>query len=234
MIYRPLPSSVYTDTDINIQCNNQVLQQESSVKFLGLNIDQSLNWRNHCTDLIKKLNSTCYQIRNLKNIIDLKYLLNFYYGQVHSRLCYGVIFWGSSAAVRDVFLAQKRIIRCIVGIKPTDSCRPYFRDLNILPLPSIYILEILLHVFRNRADIMKNGDYHSYNTRNKHKFSVPLNRLTITKRAPMSVGVKLFNSLPDGISAHSNIKRFKSQIRSLLVQHSIYSVEEFLAQVENV
>jgi hypothetical protein len=44
---------------------------------------------------------------------------------------------------KNVFLAQKRIIRNIMNANPKASCRGFFRRLNILPFYSKYIFSLL-------------------------------------------------------------------------------------------
>lgn len=94
---------------ILISLNNAVLQQDcSSVKFLGLILDECLTWNLHCESLLPKLNSTLYLFRNLRDIISKQQLTNIYYAYVESRLRYGIILWGTSTRIKEVFTVQKK------------------------------------------------------------------------------------------------------------------------------
>jgi hypothetical protein len=59
----------------------------------------------------------------------------------HSVYPYGIIFWGNSPNIINVFRIQKRIIRVIMNVKTRDSCRDLFKNLKILPMYSQYILD---------------------------------------------------------------------------------------------
>lgn len=133
--------------DLNIAYNNISLERMESVKFLGLTIDECLTWKPHCNNLISKLNTVCYQIRNLKNVINGEMLISFYYSQVESRLIYGICFWGSCASMPNVFKAQKRIIRCMAGVNKRHSCRDLFRQFGILTIYGLYIYIISFSMF---------------------------------------------------------------------------------------
>ena len=61
------------------------------------------------------------------------------------------------------FRLQKRIIRIMAGCRYRDSCRKLFINLEILPLPSQYILSLLM--FMIRSQFVANSEMHHINTR---------------------------------------------------------------------
>jgi hypothetical protein len=68
-------------------------------------------------------------------------------------MCYGIIFWGNSSCSEDIFKIRKRIVRLIMNSGKKASCRQLFRELNILPVQSRYILSILLFVAKNKEQL---------------------------------------------------------------------------------
>jgi len=87
-----------------------------------------------------------------------------YYSQFHSIILYGLMFWGNSAHSNREFKIQKRIIRIMTGIGKRDSCRKLFSHLNILSLPSLYILAIIHFVMKNKEFFTTNNEIHQYGT----------------------------------------------------------------------
>jgi len=53
---------------------------------------------------------------------------------------------GNSPHSNSIFKLQKKIIRIIMDVGIRDSCREFFKTLNILPLISQYIFSLLLFV----------------------------------------------------------------------------------------
>ena len=49
------------------------------------------------------------------------------------------------------------------------------------------------------------------------------------KRRVMNMGTKLYNKLPRYIKEIDSYKSFKKELKSFLLLHSFYSVEEFVA-----
>jgi hypothetical protein len=62
------------------------IEETVKKKFLGLHIDNHLNWKNHIDQMIPKLSGACYTVRlmfHISNITTLKislfHILSFYY-----------------------------------------------------------------------------------------------------------------------------------------------------------
>nr|CAH7724938.1 unnamed protein product [Callosobruchus chinensis] len=154
-------------------------------------------------------------------------LIDLYHAYIASRLNYAVVFWGFSPAADSVFIAQKRIVRCILGLSPTTSCRGKFRQLKLLTLTGISIFEIGKYIFSNKGEFTVNKDHHDYNTRSKYNFRVPYDRLQITCSAPHSLGLKIYNQLPEAIKNLKTLSTFKQKLRCFLVEKELYSLEEY-------
>ena len=112
-------------TDSLITCNNN-LSNVKSTKFLGLIIDDTLNWHLHVEFLLKRLSKAIYVLRYLKYFLYVETLKIIYFAQIHSLIRYGIIFWGNSAGGSKVFHLQKKILRIICNLKPRDTCRELF------------------------------------------------------------------------------------------------------------
>lgn len=94
------------------------------------------------------MNSVCFHMEFLRDIISIDNKLNNCYGCFYSIINYGIILWGSSPAAERNFEVQKRI-RILSGKSNRDSCRLIFRNLKILILPSIFLVHLLFCVKKN-------------------------------------------------------------------------------------
>lgn len=211
---------------LNIHINNNEISKVDCNKFLGMRIDEHLSWRGHCEYLISKLNSLIYLFRNLKSILNHEQLVNVYHSMVESRLRYGVIMWGASTKMDDVFKHQKSIIRIIAGVPPTYSCRELFKSLGILTLPGLYVFELCTHIYRVRSTLIVGEAVHHYRTRHRDQFRTPQTKYNISFTAPLSAGPRLYNKLPDYVKEANTINRFKVLLKQYLIQRSIYNVNQ--------
>jgi hypothetical protein len=64
---------------MKITSPNSVIVNINSIEFLGLNIDTTLSWKDHVTELL--------------NFMSTDVMKSIYYSYVHCILAYGIIFW---------------------------------------------------------------------------------------------------------------------------------------------
>lgn len=73
---------------------NLNIPTETSVKFLGIHLDQNLTWQQHIDYLSRKLSSTIYAIRRIRSLTNIATSLIAYHPLFASHLRYGISAWG--------------------------------------------------------------------------------------------------------------------------------------------
>jgi len=194
-----------------------------------VHIDNHMNWKNHVEQILPKLSAACFSIRNLIHTLNPDILYMVYFAYFHSGLQYGIIFWGNSAHVHQVFKLQKRVVRVMSSVGTRSSCRSLFRKLNILPIACQYILSLMLFIVDNQKDYLTNAYVHGLVTRNKNHLYLPVVSLFCVQKGVSYFGVKIFNNLPSNMRSYRNDKnRLKNKLYRYLIIHSFYSITEFL------
>ncbi|KAB0796406.1 hypothetical protein PPYR_10467 [Photinus pyralis] len=127
----------FNDQSLLVKMSGKSIQQTEVTKFLGVHIDQNLKWCKQVDYVVGRLNSACYAIRYLKERLSLNSIRAYYFAAVHCVLAYSILLWFNASDTRRVFIAQKRIIRAMVGLPSAASCRTSFQQLKILTLPSL-------------------------------------------------------------------------------------------------
>lgn len=218
------------ETPLNVIINNFPLQPTDSTKFLGIYIDFELNWKVHIDNVIKNLSKTFYAILQLKKVLDTKSLLDVYFASVHSVLSYNIPLWGGSTDSNRVFIAQKRIIRLIFGMKQTETCKVIFKNNKILTLSSLYIYRCVVHIKKNEAKYETVSENHRYQTRHGSLLKLDKYTKAMFQKSPTYASKKLFNHLPQDLKSLPKIEAFKKQVKNFLIDKCFYSVEEFFLQ----
>lgn len=101
--------------------NGQPIEIVQSHKFLGVHLDEKLNWKENTNVLIKKAQSRLFFLRKLRSFnISTKLLDVFYQGILASVLFYAVLCWGGSLSVDDKNRINKLIKRAgsVIGLIP--------------------------------------------------------------------------------------------------------------------
>jgi len=109
-----------------------------------------------------------------------------------------------------------------------DSCRNFYKQLQILTLPSQYIFSLLIFVAQNRDLFLSNSEIHDINTRFNYNLHLPTTNLTLVQKGVLYSGSRIYNHLTIHIKSLSNDpKQFKSKLKAFLLEHTCYSLEEF-------
>lgn len=198
----------------------------ASVNFLGVRLDETLCWSEHCSAIVSKLNTCIYQLKLLRSCISPEMLRQVYFSVFESRLRYGLLLWGVAPAAERVFLAQKRAVRCLAGASFGVSCRHLFVSLHILTLTSLYILEAACHIHKVRDTLVVHGGVHAHDTRNSGKIVPPFCRLDLKKNSYLNNGIKIYNKLPSCMKK-LNHRHFKARLRAILTDLPFYGLDEF-------
>jgi hypothetical protein len=90
-----------------------------------------------------------------------------YYAYFHAIMAYGIIFWGNSPLSRKGFQLQKKIIRTMTGSIFRASCKPLFKTLGILTMPSQYILALMTVLANNLEYFNFQSSIHEINIRGR-------------------------------------------------------------------
>jgi hypothetical protein len=113
-----------------VQVNSNKIIEIPHIKFLGLEIDNTLSWNLHIDKIINTLTSVYFMLKTVKPYMSPSSLITLCYSLFHSALSYGIKFWGHSSNSQKLFILQKRAIRIITGHDNRTSCRPIFKQLK--------------------------------------------------------------------------------------------------------
>ena len=107
--------------DIDLKLGDTKLPMVTSTKFLGMWMDQKLNWKEHLCKLKTKIkrNLTLLRIGNKYLNIQTKKVL--YYAQIYSHLSYGIVLWGNMISNTQLMNLQK-LQNKAVQLVDTQQC----------------------------------------------------------------------------------------------------------------
>ena len=120
-------------------------------KFLGVIIDQNLNFHSHISYIKGKISRSLGILYKAKKIFVKKTLLTLYNSFIHPLFMYCICVWGNAprSHLDPLLKLQKRAVRIIYGAKYREHTSPLFQNLKIMNLYNIYIYNILLIMFKH-------------------------------------------------------------------------------------
>ena len=145
------------------------------MRYLGIIIDENLNWKIHIHDLASKLDRANAVLAKLRHFVNSEILRSTYYAIFVSHLNYVCIAWGLTRFPQQkMSFLQKKALR-IMNFAPSNAhTTPFLKNCNILKFADIINVEICIFInncFNKDSFSIFNENFklvstrHSYNTR---------------------------------------------------------------------
>jgi Reverse transcriptase (RNA-dependent DNA polymerase) len=223
-----------------IEIDNHEVSMSSVGKLLGVKITDTLSWKTHCDEIVSKLKSEAYRFSMLRANLSLDSLKKVYHAHVQSHILYTIVIWGGSPHLQQVFVAQKRCLRAMVGKRywrgpeALDTCKGIFQEHKILTVYSLYILESAKFVKKNPHKFSKNSDHPDariYVTRNttynENDLYVKPSRNNDFVQNPLIMLARIWNHLPLYIKEIEIFDKFVLELKAVLLKYVFYDLHEY-------
>ena len=121
------------DTEIKIKLNRKQLYLSQSLRYLGIKIDQNLNWKDHINDIAVKSNRANALLFKIRNFVNITILKTIYFAIFDSHINYANLVWAqTSNAMSRILTLQKKTMRIITFQSRNCHSILYFLTLNYL------------------------------------------------------------------------------------------------------
>ena len=111
-------------SDFKVNTNEFNVEQKERIKYLGVFLDDKLNWRAHLRSFKLKLSRSCFVLSKLRYYSDVIAFKIVYYSLFYPHIKYCISAWGGAAEcyLKQNVSMQRRIVRyvCRVPLTPTN------------------------------------------------------------------------------------------------------------------
>ena len=114
-----------------LEIDNITFKPVENNKFLGMWVDENLNWNAHITKLINKIKRNMHLPRVPKNLFSKRTLKLIYHAHIQSHFDYGLILWGTMTTKDKLNRLQTIQNKCISLISKNRDIESAFNRLNI-------------------------------------------------------------------------------------------------------
>ena len=212
IMYYPMPPVIIDDIP---------LSYSSKFKFLGLIIDNKLNWKHHINHVRAKLSSACgifYKLRNKLSSFIAKLL---YYSIAYPYINYGCIVWCSAynTSLESLCTIQRKLIRLMCKRDRRANTSILFHEMKLLKIHDVFKLNTLLFVFKSVNNIIDSPivfterQLGAYNLRTRPQLLVPNYTSMQSERFIHVRGVRVWNELQESVRNSLTIYSFKYEFK---------------------
>ena len=215
--------------DLLILINDTEIERVSDFDFLGLSINESLNWKSHTDKIANKISRSIGILNRMKNILPLQPKIIIYNSLILSYLNFGILSWGYKC--ERIIKLQKKSVRILSCSKYNAHTEPLFKQLKLLKIQDILKLQELktyykfkhsnLPNYQQNMPFHNNVETHNYNTRQRNDIHNPLAKHEYAKRCLRFNLPHIVNSTPaiilDKVNTHS-LSGFSWYIKQYMIQ----------------
>ena len=222
--------------ELSVKINNKPLERCSSYKYLGIIIDEKLNWGKHLDYICKKVSKACGALAKIRHCASLDLQKEIYYALFYSYARYGISVRGNATplTLTPLKVLNHRAAR-IMTFAPFGQIdlNPILRYLEILDVADVFHLETakLLFKMKNEMIPVTLGHYfelrnanvtHSHNLRPRtNRVETIDTRLQIGEKSLQYRGPKVWNEIPENIRKCGSFKSFKKEMKKYLLELQI-------------
>ena len=212
-----------------ININKYCIKQVTEMKYLGVILDNKLNWHNHIQYVCAKLAKAAGIIYKVRKKAPQNVLMLLYHSLVGTYLRYGLASWGSAktTALSKLQALQNKVVRYITHSSQSTDVNKEYKALGVLRIDELYILEVGKFMYKySKTDLpLSFGEYyryisHSYGTRThiNSVFSLPRPRTEMGKQSIKYMGVKIWSEIPQDIKTSDTLQVFSDKFKLHLSQ----------------
>ena len=205
--------------NINIRINDRVIERVPYTKFLGVIVDEKLNWKEHISKVKNKTSKSLAIINKVKSLLNIDALKSLYYALFLPYINYCLEIWGSSneSNLQCIFKLQKNVVRLICNKGRREHTNSLFYKLKIIKFFDLRNLKICTVVHRAINQLLSlnlikllNLEVNNtvFYTRNRNKLKHKFVRTKKKSFCISVIGVRLYNNLQENIINCKNIKCF--------------------------
>ena len=234
IIFRSRNKHIYKK--LNFRLSGQKMKTSTCIKYLGLLLDENLNWKKQMSSLLKKLTKATGIIAKLRHYVEYKTLITIYYAlfQSHIDYCLQTLGYIPFTTLDKVSKLQNKLMRIIHFKQFRHSARPLYLQSKILPIEKLLKFKNCLFAFnQKRGELPSYFDHFLIPKATTHDHNTKSSKNTLVINMTRTITYGTFN-IKNTISKHWNdiipnlkldtTESTKAQLKKHLRAYLIYSL----------
>ena len=210
----------------HIEFQGKKLLRTTHIKFLGIILEEHLNWTLQINEICNKLKRLFHIFYNIRNFLTKDNIKTIYYTLIYSRIKYGIVLYSQagSSKIKRIQTLQNCLLKVLTKNTYRFSTNELHNSLDLLKVNDIAEQEIVTFVhnyFSNNLPPVFDGYFatllsqHGRNTRNGSKLIRIIGHKTdIAASSTKILGAKLWNKLDNSLKIIPHVKTFRAKFKT--------------------
>ena len=218
--------------NVKFEFNNVQFPTSTSTRFLGVLLDENLNFDVYRTEICNKMSKNVGILFKLSHVLSEKHLFMLYNSLILPYVQYCNIVWASTwnSKLEPIHKLQKKALRVCTSSPFLAPSKPIFSRLKTLNIYDIKHFQIAILMFKKMNNIVPtnianlftvNIDVHHYDTRSSSKLHYDKVNSTNSLQSVRHQGPRIWNSLSKDMISCTTLSSFKTKFKkSLLAKYT--------------
>lgn len=214
---------------INDSCNCSILARSESIRYLGVIIDEKLNWNAHIDTVSKRTRKLIYMFKTLRLVADHKLLLQTYKALAECTIGYCISSWGGAAKTHLLVAerAQRALLKVTMGLSFQYSTTSLYEICNVFSVRKLFISQCIRRYHRDTVPNLPKSN------KRLDKCPVPVCKSAVAWRHYSHIAPVLYNKL-NSLEKIKGLSLYKLKIKVFqwLITLDYNDVEKLLKRIE--
>lgn len=212
----------------NSTCNCMCLTKAETINYLGVQLDNTLSWKNHINLLSKRTRKLIYVFKTLRHIAEFNLLKSVYFALAQSILSYCITSWGGTCKTRMIELerAQRALLK-VMTFKPFRyPTKDLYANCDVLTVRQLFIKETILD---QHSKLVFSDEIASARRKDKVCYLPPV-KTSFAQRFQFFLGPSLYNKVNAIINIYPlNTKKCKEKLINWLKDQNYHDIEKMFS-----
>lgn len=213
------------DFNFKIFYDNEEISRVNDVIYLGLRINNKLNWHSHIDHVRSKISSLIGALRRGVHVLPRSSLIKIYFAHIYTHIKFMLNIYsnGPKYKLNCIKVLQNKALKIIFKKSRLTETSTLYNE-QFLPLETLIKFDQIILIYklknnqiRHNIYIISNADIHRYNTRN-HLVHQNFARTNSGLNSTIARATRTFNAIPERIKSINYINRFKKETRQYLCE----------------
>ncbi len=214
---------VTNENNVSARIGEETIQSSSSVKLLGITIDNKLNFKEHVTKICKKASHKIHALGRIANYLNTDKLKLIVRAFIESEFAYCPLIWmfHNRTLNNKINKLHERALRLIYKDRTMTFTDLLLKD-NSFTIHERNLQKLAIEMYKINNNLspkliteLFNRQNKTYNLRNNRTWEITnVRTVTYGTETVSFLGPKLWEIIPDTIKYSSTLQGFKTNIKS--------------------
>lgn len=209
--------------NLNINMSGERLEQVVEMKYLGVIVDNKLNFKAHAQYICKKVAKKINFLSRISNDISMFARITIYKSIIspHFEYCGSILYFLNQTNMQVLQKLQNRAMRVILKCNRYTPIQNMLQTLQFMSVKQRICYNTLIFIFKIREGLLPKylqdrityiSERHDHSTRQQNDFYIHFRQKSFAQNYLFFKGLIMFNALPNKVKQIKNLNSFKREI----------------------